>query len=205
MNSQTAAEAAGGTPRQRSDPASGEQSEKAGSGPQAGLPAALGAPLWETEAELDRAYELLDENEGAHDPEAEALVVSALEAAIDKRDRVVGFLRTVRAYEDHLDAEVERLRAKAERARSIRKRLLAYVGAVMAGLGVRELRGKTSGFRIVKNPPRVAIDDFERIPARFFREKTIREPKLDEIRTALKAGELIPGVHLEQGERVDLR
>lgn len=163
------------------------------------------APLWEVEKELLEAYDRLDENEGAHDPAAEMIVRAALTAAEDKRDRVAIFLETVGAYENHVGNEIDRLRKILQRSRDIRARLLGYVGAVMAALGVRELRGRAYGFKIVKNPPRVVVDDFEKIPAQFIREKTIRTPALAELAVALKNGELVPGVHLEQGERIEPR
>lgn len=169
----------------------------------AGPPARV--PLWEVESELERAYDMLDLNEGAHDPEAEAIVASALNAALEKRDRVAGFLKTIQAYESHLEKEIDSLQEKRERATVIRARLLSYVGQVMTALGVRKLRGNAYEFAIVKNPPKVVIDDFEKLPERFVKVETIREPKREEIKAALKAGELIQGVRLEQGERVAVK
>jgi aromatic ring-opening dioxygenase LigB subunit len=58
---------------------------------------------------------------------------------------------------------------------------------------------------IRKNPPRVVIDYEDMIPDEFLRTRTVTEVARDEIKRAIQAGQDVPGAHLEQTERLEIK
>lgn len=57
-----------------------------------------------------------------------------------------------------------------------------------------------------KNPPAVVVDNAERVPTSFWVQKPAPPPEISKtrIREAIKAGQEVPGAHLEQSERLEI-
>jgi hypothetical protein len=53
--------------------------------------------------------------------------------------------------------------------------------------------------KLKKNPPSVVIDDLTQIPTQYQRQKIQVDIDKVAIKAAIKAGEEVPGAHLEQG------
>lgn len=139
------------------------------------------------------------------DPETKELARCIEESALpERRDRLGWFI-------ERLEAEAGLLRQKARGLDSRAKAFELLVRRIKDGLLLyfqnRELlrvEGDTYIFRRSKNPPSVKIVDESLIPADYYE----MEPKLkkDVILDALKRGEEVPGVELEESrERIDIR
>jgi hypothetical protein len=66
-------------------------------------------------------------------------------------------------------------------------------------MGMKSLMTGAGELKLKKNPPALVIDDQAKIPSKYEKQKI--EISLDKvaIKAAIKAGEEVPGVHLEQG------
>lgn len=96
-----------------------------------------------------------------------------------------------------------RRKALESRAASIKRYLLAN----MQKCGISKIESPYFSIAIRKNPASVVIDDPNVIPAEFMRQPEPPPPAPDKkaLAEALKKGLEVPGVHLEQSERVEIR
>ena len=70
--------------------------------------------------------------------------------------------------------------------------------SAMDNMGMKSIMTGVGELKVKKNPPAVIIDDGAQIPAKYQREKIAIEPDKKAIATAIKAGEEVPGAHMEQ-------
>lgn len=104
------------------------------------------------------------------------------------------------------DAEAKmahRRKVLENRAASIR----AYIKHCMESAGVSKIECPYFKLSIKKNPPSVVIDNAEEIPETFIRTPPPPPPEIDKkaISEALKAGQTIPGAHLDQTTRLEIK
>lgn len=101
-------------------------------------------------------------------------------------------------------ASLEERHAALERAAERGRRLILDV---MRLSGRDKVTTALFSLAVRKNPPLVVIDREADIPAAYltFHEAPPPTPDKRAIAAALKAGETVPGVHCEQGVRLDLR
>lgn len=157
--------------------------------------------------ELTDAYRLAF---SALPDDAEADQVHQALAALEGQIAVKG--QNIAAYCLNLEAEAEAIEGAAKklkaRADSINRKvegLKGYLFANMKMLNISEIKANDGTFkaRIVKNPPAVEITG--PIPAEY--ERVIperREPDRKKLAEELKAGVIIEGAQLVQGERLKL-
>jgi hypothetical protein len=141
-------------------------------------------------------------------------------ALADTLDGIRGALEVkavnVAAYAKHLDyqvgvinAEIDRLHAYAESTERQRDALKDYLKDQMTRAGITKIEAVEGAplFRlsIRKNPPRVVIDNEAAIEWEYKRSVTKVEIDKQMIKDALKAGISVPGAHMEQSERVEIR
>jgi hypothetical protein len=142
------------------------------------------------------------------------------QALADTLDGIRGALETkavnVAAYSKHLDyqvgvinAEIDRLHAYAESLERQRDALRDYLHDQMVRAGIQKIEAVAGAppFRLAirKNPPRVVIDNEGAILWEYKRSRTVVEIDKQMIKDALKAGRSVPGAHLEQSERVEIK
>ena len=141
-------------------------------------------------------------------------------ALADTLDGIRGALETkainVAAYSKHLEYQAQIIDIEMERLRRYRVTLERQADAlrdylhdqmVRAGITKIEAVEGAPPFRlsIRKNPPRVVIDNEAAIEWEYKRSVTKVEIDRQMIKDALKAGRSVPGAHMEQSERVEIR
>jgi len=141
-------------------------------------------------------------------------------ALADTLDGIRGALETkaihVAAYAKHLqyqagviEAEMDRLRAYKQSVERQEGALRDYLHDQMVRAGITKIEAVEGAppFRlsIRKNPPRVVIDNEGAIQWEYKRSVTTVEIDKQMIKDALKAGRSVPGAHMEQSERVEIR
>jgi hypothetical protein len=96
-------------------------------------------------------------------------------------------------------------RRKALEARA--KRLHEYLLTNMQFAGIQRIESPYFTLAIRSNPPSVVIDEPGLIPAQFMKQPEPPPPAPDKtaIKVAIKAGEDVPGAHLEQGVRLEIK
>ena len=121
-------------------------------------------------------------------------------------------LRAVIAYS--LDLEIEATGAAAaskrmkERADSLDNRvkwLREYALRAMEATGLPEISTDEWAAKVAKKPPAVVIADGVELPAEYIRTKVTTEPDKAALKAALAAGQVVPGVSLVAGHRIQIR
>jgi hypothetical protein len=155
--------------------------------------------LYKIEQELET---LLDSVETCPDelrPELEEQIARYVGAEVDKVDRIGTVLSSLDNVQAHAKAEIDRLRERQQSAERAGKRLEGYVLHVLRQRGGQPLKGRNVTFTI-RHSEALIIDDPSAVPAEWKRTTiTVDIPK-DPIKKAIKAGEDVPGVHIEQRE-----
>ena len=132
--------------------------------------------------------------------------LAPLEGAIAlKGQNIVAYCLNLEAESDAVMAASQKLKSRADSAKRRVEGLKSYLFANMKAMGISEIKAKDGTFKakIVKNPPAVEIDGT--IPPEY--EKVIPEqrvPDKNKIKDDLKAGVIIDGVRLVQGERLKI-
>ena len=87
------------------------------------------------------------------------------------------------------------------------ERVKDYLKGQMERTGILKVDSAYLSIAIKKNPPAVCIDAESQIPAQFMRIPPPPPPVPDKtaIKAAIKAGQEVPGAHLESGTRLDIR
>jgi hypothetical protein len=125
----------------------------------------------------------------------------------EKCTNVALFVRNLEATAESIKAAekqmADRRKAIENKADSIRQ----YLKTNMQRTGITKIESPYFALTIKKNPPSVVIDDPAAIPAEFMVTPPAPPPSPDKkaIGEKLKAGETVPGCHLEQGERLDIK
>jgi hypothetical protein len=158
-------------------------------------------PLWKIEQELEVLVDSLDTCPDELRPELEERISEYLGAEASKVDRVGAVLASLDSVAESAKREIERLRARQQAAEKTAARLEGYVLHVLRARDGRPLKGHTVTFS-VRHSEALIIDDPNAVPDRWKRTTvTIDIPK-DPIKKAIKAGENVPGAHVEQRENL---
>lgn len=108
---------------------------------------------------------------------------------------------------DQIDEAVQGMKARSLAARNRAGNLRAYMLNHMKVAGITKIEGPLLRISIKKNPAKVVIDFEDSIPAEYMRQPEPPPPAPDKaaIKAALQDGKDVPGAHLEQGERVEVK
>jgi hypothetical protein len=164
--------------------------------------------LWQLTDQYLQAMQLLADNDDLPP-----------EVVRDTLDALAGDLTTkaqnVAAYTKMLDNETEAIKAEIDRLRGLEKRvdkhaqrLREYLLENMKRAEISKIESTQAPFfkiSIRKNPPRVVLDDENMIPWAYKRQKITEEIARDDIKRDLAQGIDVPGAHLEQIERVEIK
>lgn len=87
------------------------------------------------------------------------------------------------------------------------ERLTAYLLSNMQACGISKIESPHFALSIKTNPAAVVINEPGLIPAEFMRQPEPPPPSPDKtaIKEAIKAGKEVPGAHLAQGVRLEIR
>jgi len=164
--------------------------------------------LYHIEENLQALLDTVDMTEGDARLEILDEIAAATEAAIQKRDNVIRFLRHVEMQIDCIDREIKRLQELKKSYQAGYERVSNYVVGLVqkfgAGDGERKakrLEGTIGVLTVRRKPASVVILDEDQIPLAY---KRIPEPKpvpnKDAIKKALESGEVVPGADLRIDE-----
>lgn len=134
------------------------------------------------------------------------LALAALEGQIAvKGQNISAFILNLGAEAEAIDNAADKLKARAAVLKHKQERLRAYLYSNMKNLGISEIKANDGTFKakIVRNPPSVEI--IGSIPPEY--EKVIPEQRIPDkkkLGDELKAGVLIAGARLIQGERLKI-
>lgn len=157
--------------------------------------------LYELSADYLAALDALAEIEDLP-PEAIADTLEGITGAWeDKALNVARYIRNLEAEAAAIDEARKRMDARAKATANQAARLKAYLKGELERTGLKP-KAPDLALRLQNNPPSVAIDDAAIIPNDYRRTETVTSLLKAEIGAALKAGEEIPGAHLERSQRL---
>lgn len=127
------------------------------------------------------------------------LEVKAVNTAMVARN-MQGLAAQIKEAEQAMAARRKALEGRAER-------LTAYLLANMQHAGISKIESPHFCLSIKSNPAAVVINEPGLIPAEFMRQPEPPPPSPDKtaIKEAIKAGKEVPGAHLAQGVRLEIR
>ena len=155
--------------------------------------------LYKLESDWDELMELAES-----DPDLDlADTIEGMEGTMEVKRQAVGY------YLENLAATAKARREAAQRmldsARVMEnrhQRLKDYLIRSMIKHGITEIACPEWTMKLAKNPPKVVIDDADKIPLALQTEKTTYTPDKQKIKDRINAGFDIPGAHLERGHRL---
>lgn len=125
-----------------------------------------------------------------------------------KATNVARFIANQEAFADAVE---EAARAMAERAKRLRRRadhIRQYLLAQMQASGIERIEAPEFTLAIRKNPPSVIVDSVGELPDEYLAPPPPPpEPRPDKklIAAAIRAGTPVPGAHLEQSVRLEIK
>lgn len=122
-----------------------------------------------------------------------------------KGQNIAAFVLNLNAEADAVERAAEKLKSRATVLKRRQESLRNYLYTNMKALGITEIKANDGTFKakIVKNPP--AVEIVGPIPAEY--EKVIPEQRVPDkikLKDELKAGVIIEGATLVQGERLKI-
>ncbi len=122
-----------------------------------------------------------------------------------KAEAITRLIKNIDAYASAVDEEGKRLQAVKKSAQNRAQWLKHYLQQNMQALEITKLQAGVFRLGIQKNPPRVVVDDPDQIPRDYAEEVTELRIDKNALKSALQAGQNVPGAHIEQGESLRIR
>lgn len=117
----------------------------------------------------------------------------------EKGENCIKYLDSVQDKIDAAKANKKKLDAYIKALESRKKRVEKACIYALNTLQVKSIMTGWGEIKTKKNPPSVIIDDVAKLPQKFQRQKIQVDIDKVAIKAAIKAGEEVPGAHLEQG------
>jgi hypothetical protein len=133
------------------------------------------------------------------DEQLKEALVALEESKVEKCGNAICYLNMLKHGIEDMKAEEKRIATMRKSLESRAKNLESAFAYVLKNMGDKEVITKYGVMKVRKNPPSVVIDDLSKVPTKFQHQKI--EVTIDKtaIKAAIKAGEEVPGAHLEQG------
>lgn len=128
----------------------------------------------------------------------------------DLETKSINVAMFARNLESSAAAIEEQAKLMIERAKGIRKKsehVKEYLKANMEHAKLQKIESPYFVLSIRKNPQSLVIDDEKQVPPSFLKTPEPPPPALDKekLKEALKSGEVVPGAHLEQKTRLEIK
>lgn len=160
--------------------------------------------------EIAAQYRELETLEASEDLPAEVILqtLDALDGDLrEKSVNVALFCENLRATATEIIARANAMEERAKRLKARADSLQAYLQMHMSACGITKIECPYFTLQLKKNPPSVVVDSLGAIPQKFWRQPEAPPPQLDKkaIAAAIKAGEEVPGAHVESFDRLEIR
>lgn len=158
----------------------------------------------ETQNLYDQLLDSIDEETG----EVDIDIASALEVKKEEFTAAAisyaTVIRMLNARKAEAEAEIERLTAIKGKLGQIADRMKNTLSMTCQGLGFEKINGLTATISFRKSEQTI-IDNAEMIPSEFVKEKVTYTPDKTAIKNAIKAGQDVPGVHVETVNNIQIK
>lgn len=152
-------------------------------------------------------FERLAES-GELDPQVIADTLESLDGDLnEKAVTIAQFTRNLDATADAVREAGKAMLARADRLARRAESIRNYMLYQLEFAQVSKIESPWFVIAVRKNPPTVVIDDEKALPAQFMVQPEPPAPRPDKaaIKDAIKAGEDVPGAHLVQSSRLEIK
>lgn len=123
-----------------------------------------------------------------------------------KAENVCKFLTVLETTAEQFRAEEKRISAARKALENKAERVKEYIKESMLNADIEKLSAGTFKLSVSLSPGSVSIDDIASVPARFLTVIPEQyQPDKAAIKAAIKAGEDVPGAHIEAGYTLRIR
>ena len=132
-------------------------------------------------------------------------ILATVEGALEEKlEAYAMVIRNIESDVEGLKAEEKRLGDRRKTMENGIKRMKVSMQEAMSSTGEKKIQGEKFTFTVQKNPPSLKVVDEELIPRNFFTDVA---PILDKkaLMEELKAGRVMPGAQIQQGESLRIR
>jgi hypothetical protein len=157
---------------------------------------------FELAAQYRHLAELLAERHD--DPQVVADTLESLSGPLDEQlENLAKMVRNLEAADSGVQATIAGLEARHQSLQRAAENGRRLILDLMRGTGRERVTTALFELAVRRNPPHVVVDSEQALPPAFL---VARDPVPDKraIAAALKAGMTVPGVHTEQGTRLDI-
>lgn len=137
---------------------------------------------------------MLVESEG----EITEAIAQHLSALATKVDGCVYMLERFSQINEFYKARAEKLERIAKAAKTAEERLKEYVKTTMQMTDKKEIEGDDFRIKLSPTAPKVNVVDESKLPNKFLVDKVVISPDKKAILQAVKTGEVVPGVVIEE-------
>lgn len=164
--------------------------------------------LYNLTAECASLYDAILATADEETGEADLSLVTALcERQDEWEKKAVSVACVYRALDNdsaRVGREIERLTAIKKRLERERDRIKDGLDAACKTLGVESVKGMYANISYRASEQTVIDNEFE-LPEQFINVKEVRTPNKTAIKEAIKAGEEVPGAHLERKKNIQIK
>lgn len=146
----------------------------------------------------------VDEETGEVDISLVNALAERQEAWEDKAVAVACVYRSLDEDAARVGREIERLTAMKKRLERERDRVKEGLSAAFTALGVEKVKGMYADISF-RASEQTIIDNADAVPEEYMTVKTTYTPNKTAIREAIKAGEEVPGAHLERKKNIQIK
>lgn len=158
----------------------------------------------ETQNLYDRLLDSIDEETG----EVDIDLVSALEVKKEEfASAAINYATVIRMLQrktEEADAEIKRMAAIKDKLGRTAETMTKTLSAACQGLGFDKINGLTAAISFRKSEQTI-IDNAELLPSEFVKEKVTYAPDKTAIKNAIKAGQDVPGAHVETVNNIQIK
>lgn len=124
-----------------------------------------------------------------------------------KATNVAYVIRNIEANNEQIKLAIKQMTARLKSNENKADAIRDYLKTNMQRCGITKIESPHFVLSLKKNPHKLVIDDAGAIPCELYvyPEPPAPYPNNELIKEKLKAGEIIDGAHLEQGERLEIK
>lgn len=154
--------------------------------------------LFELNEKFDAIVAMIEDDDNGIDEQVLIDTLESIELDRDlKLDNLATLIERNNAYINAYAENQKKLQAAKKQLQTANDRFQWYMTQTMDHAGMKELKTENHMLRPRNYNASVVVDDTSVIPDRYMVTKTTVTPNKTAIRKALKAGEEVPGVHVE--------
>lgn len=135
------------------------------------------------------------------DPEMIADTIEGMEGEIeDKIENILAIIKNKKALSEALKNESKNLADRAKAELSAVDRMKSYISVELEKMGKKSFKAGIHSLTVRKGVQSVVIDNADDLPTDYVEYVTTTKADKNRIKLELKAGNEVPGAHLETGK-----